>query len=55
MEPRLTRTDVCIFPKLLGEKVATLLLPVLGSALTALTQEHTVSRAPAGILRSVRA
>ena len=31
-------------PKLLGEKVATLHLPVLGAALTVLTQEHTVSR-----------
>ena len=37
------KTDVYFFPKLLREKVATLHFPVLGSALTALTQEHSFS------------
>ena len=37
------KTDVCILPKLLDEKVVSLHLPVLGAALTALTQQRTVS------------
>ena len=44
MKPRLTRLMSGSCRKLLDEKVATLHLPVLGAALTALTQQHTVSR-----------